>query len=230
MKGENMTYIAPKFFTKSFTCPHCGTLCMQTWSSTTIDYSIQRETYHFLEDISSNDNILGLCTCSNCRQYSLWLDNKMIVPWDSNAPLPIESMPQNVKDVYNEARNIYSISPRASAALLRLALQILCKELGGKGEKINEDIALLNEKGLPPKVYRGLDYVRVIGNNAVHPGEINLNDNPQITLFLFHIINIIVETMIDHELVMEELFASLSPTIHNGILKREHKVSKKVGL
>ena len=57
-------------------------------------------------------------------------------------------------------------------------LQKLCKVLGQSGNNINEDIKALVESGLDPRVQKALDAVRVVGNNAVHPGQ--MDGNPPI--------------------------------------------------
>ena len=119
----------------------------------------------------------------------------MLYPASSNAPIANSEMPQNVRVIYDEASSIFSASPRAAAALLRLALQMLCEHLGGKGKKINDDIAVLVSNGLPPIVQQSLDIVRVTGNDAVHPGQIDV-DSPETVGSLFELINIITEYMI----------------------------------
>ncbi|BCM26009.1 hypothetical protein ZMTM_22680 [Methyloradius palustris] len=119
----------------------------------------------------------------------------MLYPAFSTAPIANSEMPQNVRDIYNEASTIFSASPRAAAALLRLGLQELCVHLGGKGRNINDDIASLVEKGLPLIVQQSLDIVRVTGNEAVHPGQIDV-DSTETVGSLFELINIIVEYMI----------------------------------
>ena len=53
---------------------------------------------------------------------------------------------------------------------------MLC-HLGEKGENINDEIANLVKKGLPVEVQRAMDLCRVIGTNAVRPGELNIDDN-----------------------------------------------------
>eukprot|EP01031_Cornospumella_fuschlensis_P049643 gene49643-60771_t len=82
---------------------------------------------------------------------------------------PNPDLPENVLSIYNEAANIVNSSPRGALALLRLAIQELCINLGESGKDLNKDIGNLVSKGLLPDVQKALDVVRVIGNNAVHP-------------------------------------------------------------
>lgn len=85
---------------------------------------------------------------------------------------------------------------RGAAALLRLSIQKLCKHLGEKGDNINADIAALVKRGLLPAVQRALDGVRVVGNNMVHPGQIDLEDVPQTAAALFRLVNLIADQTI----------------------------------
>jgi hypothetical protein len=81
-----------------------------------------------------------------------------------------------------------NLSPRAAAALARLCIQKLMKELGESGDNLNRDIAELVKKGLEVEVQPALDVVRVIGNNTVHPGAIDLKDNKQTALTLLGLV------------------------------------------
>ena len=81
-------------------------------------------------------------------------------------------MPNSVKQLYNEAALISNKSPRAACALLRLAVDKLCLELGETDRDINKNIGALVKRGLSQDVQQALDIVRVVGNKAVHPGQI----------------------------------------------------------
>jgi hypothetical protein len=53
------------------------------------------------------------------------------------------------------------------------------------GKDITKDIGSFVKKGLSPKIQKALDIVRVVGNESVPPGQIDLNDNPATTTKLF---------------------------------------------
>lgn len=128
----------------------------------------------------------------------------MVVPAESTAEPPHPDLPGACKGDYEEARAIFAPSPRGSAALLRLVVQKLMVELGQNGKDLNKDIAALVKAGLPSQIQRMLDYCRVILNNAVHPGEIDVNDSPEIAEKLFSFINLIVEDRITRPKEIEE--------------------------
>jgi hypothetical protein len=137
--------------------------------------------------------------------------------------LPNQDLPQDIRDDYYEARDILNRSPRGSAALLRLAIQKLCKELGEKGKNINDDIAELVKKGLPLKIQQALDYVRVAGNSAVHPGQIDLKDDKETAINLFNLINLIADVMITQPKEVDKLFNTLPQGQKDAISKRDNK-------
>lgn len=182
-----MRYIEPSALARSFTCPHCGTISMQnwwhrTWSGSNSSGGVQREP-------------LRVGKCQHCDKSTIWVEEAMFYPDNGNSPFPNPEMPESVKKLYVEASAIHMKSPRGAAALLRLGIQVLCKELGEPGKNINTDIASLVKKGLPEIVQQSLDIVRVTGNDAVHPGQID-TDNRETVGQLFELTNIIVEYMI----------------------------------
>ena len=84
--------------------------------------------------------------CDHCKQISLWYNGELIYPENPNLPPPNEDLDAEIKKDYNEAANIIEKSPKAAAALLRLAIQKLCEQLGESGENINRDIGELVKK------------------------------------------------------------------------------------
>jgi len=136
-------------------------------------------------------------------------------------------MPEPIKADYDEARKVFRDSPRSSAALLRLAIQKLCKELGQKGDNINADISALVGAGLPVPIQQSLDIVRVVGNNAVHPGQLDVNDDPTIAAALFELVNLIVEDRIARPKQIDALYLKLPETARKAIEERNAKAVAK---
>lgn len=137
--------------------------------------------------------------------------------------MPHNDMPDEVKKIYDEAREILAKSPKGASALLRLALQMLCDKLVPGNKNINDKIGELVKNGLPQKLQQAFDLVRIVGNNAVHPGEINLDDNPAMANRLFDLLNIIVEYMIAKP---KEIDAFYNNTISE---KQKEAIAKRDG-
>lgn len=164
---------------------------------------------------------LHVSECFNCQNFSVWVHDKLLFPESRQGPPPNPDMSDSVRMDYEEASKILNLSPRGAAALLRLAIQKLCKELGEKGDNVNDDIASLVKKGLAPLIQKALDSVRVIGNDAVHPGTLDLKDDPDTAAKLFRLVNIIVEQMISNPKHVDELFDKIPANKKKGIEERD---------
>ena len=138
---------------------------------------------------------------------------------------PNDDLPKNIIEDFEEARTIVSLSPRGAAALMRLALQKLCKHLGEKGKNIDEDIASLVSKGLDPLVRDMLDIVRVVGNEAVHPGVLNLRDDKDTVITLFGLVNSIADQMISHPKSVKETYNKLPQDKRDAIEARNKRAT-----
>lgn len=134
--------------------------------------------------------------CYTCKRLALWLHDCLLYPPTMAGPAPNTDLSADVMRDYEEARSILDLSPRGAAALLRLAVEKICIELGAAGNDINVQIADLVSKGLPDEVQQALDAVRVIGNEAVHPGKLDLRDDRDTAMSLFNLVNFIVEDRI----------------------------------
>ncbi|GAB0061245.1 hypothetical protein IBA8401_22720 [Pseudomonas syringae] len=75
--------------------------------------------------------------------------------------------------------------------------------------------------GLDPHIHQALDVIRVTGNNAVHPLEMNLEDDQDSVLVLFEMINLIVEERIARPAKISERFANLPEKARLAIEKRD---------
>jgi hypothetical protein len=169
---------------------------------------------------------LNLSFCSQCKRYTLWLNKKIIYPTPSFAPWPTKDMPRDVRDTFLEARNVVTSSPKAASALLRLCLQNLMIHLGESGKNLEPDISNLIKKGLPKKLRDALQTVRVIGFDAVKPGEINLNDDVDTAVALFNLINQIVKETISQQKIVSRFYTTLPTAKPVRKKKRTRKKTK----
>jgi hypothetical protein len=174
------------------------------------------------EDYSRKKAVnLHMSECFNCGKIAVWVHERLIYPSERVGPEPNEDLPEDVQMDYEEARSIVDVSARGAAALLRLGIQKLCRHVGEGGKDLNEDIGNLVKKGLLPRIQKALDVVRVIGNEAVHPGVIDLRDDRDTANRLFGLVNAIADQMISNPRTVEELYAKLPEGKRRGIEERD---------
>jgi len=195
-------FTPPALNIKAFNCPHCNAFANQYWHRSG------------LYDITINKNLgvindFFISVCNHCGQPSYWHQSAMIYPDALTAPMPNTDLPDDIKVDYEEARSIANRSPKGAAALLRLVIQKICIHLEEGGKNLNKDIGNLVKKGLSPKIQKALDLVRVVGNDSVHPGQIDLKDDPATVGKLFNLVNIIADTMISQPNEIDSLYDSL---------------------
>lgn len=167
-----------------------------------------------------------LSKCYHCEQLAVWVHDRMVFPAAREGVAANQDLPEALVRDYDEARSIVNLSPRGAAALLRLVIQKLCTELGEKGKNINEDIGNLVVKGLDQMVQEALDVVRVVGNDAVHPGKIDLRDDRETALRLFELVNIIVTQTISSKKAVRAMYEMLPEGKRAEIDKRDEKALK----
>jgi len=230
----------PKFGSEKFQCPHCQVVSQQQWfnvhnASDAANHILKHVFYDYRKQIQDYqqkaiESFLGeveaankrhmsefvpvnfsVATCSACGDISIWVQKEIVYPKQTPVAAPNLDMEQAIQDLYIEASTIVVDSPKGATALLRLALQLLLKQLGKSGNNINNDIKELVLEGLSPKIQQALDLLRVVGNNAVHPGQIDLEDGRDIALKLFHVLNFIADEMITKPKELDLLYSDVVP-------------------
>lgn len=216
-------YYPPALGKGEYHCPHCNVYAKQFYNYICASYNSNWASIAY--QLSRFDGFLPkdwiVTKCQHCNDIAVWYKNNMIYPKKILPPLPNSDLDDEIRADYLEAANILADSPRAAAAILRLSLQKLCVQLGEKGENINSDIKSLVAKGLNPLVQKSLDALRITGNNAVHPGEINLSEDPDRVLKLFGLINFIADKMITEPKEIESFYDDLPSGALEAVEKRD---------
>lgn len=199
-------------------CPYCHVLSQMDVAN-----------FHFPQDVSSSHGIpsivdkMEIRRCSNCGGKFFYINGELKYP-EPETIIPEKDMPDDVKALFEEAACICNRSPRAACALLRLAVERLCDVLTAKGNTIDEKISDLVSKGLSKDVQKALDVVRVVGNKAVHPGQIAFDvDDSSTAQMLFRLLNISVRRLITEPSTIDHLYEQLPQSVRAQVLKRDIK-------
>ncbi|MBN1513583.1 MAG: DUF4145 domain-containing protein [Phycisphaerae bacterium] len=216
MKPE---FVPPAFEAEAFNCLHCRVYTRQHWyylgGSSRVD--------GYGQVLSLPDGTFRVSRCEKCGAITIWREGRVVYPIGATVEPPSADLSPEIKADYNEAALIAKLSPRGAAAILRLALQKLCRLLGQPGNSINDDIKALVAAGLPTKVQQALDSVRVIGNDAVHPGVLDLTDDHDTVVRLFKLVNFICQKMITDPKEIDAMYGKLPQSKIEAIQKRDKK-------
>lgn len=133
-------------------------------------------------------------------------------------------MPPEIATIFEEARLVAAVSPRASSALLRLCVEKLCGHLDAEGSDLDKKVAWLVTKGLAnAEIARAMHIIRIVGNDAVHAGTIFEDDDEYSNSFFFGLLNRIVERLIGDKRKDAEMWSLLpsdktaTPTKRDGL-------------
>lgn len=214
---SNHPYQAPEYRLNAFNCPYCHAFSNMSWG----DGRVRWEMTGTISAVSPVD----FSQCIHCEMWAIWYEEKMVYPKDIPVDTPNNDLPGPVKADYLEAAGILQDSPRGAGALLRLAIQKLVDSLVDGNDDLNKKIGTLVGQGLDSKIQRALDVVRVIGNEAVHPGQIDLNDSPQVVHQLFKLVNMIAQRMITEPREVNEMYDLLPDGKKDGIEARDKKAA-----
>ena len=98
----------------------------------------------------------------------------------------------------------------------------MCPLLGATENKIDDAIGQLVKEGkIGLDVQKALDSLRVIGNESVLPGIMDMKDDFETAIALFNVLNIIVERTISYDKQIEELWGKIPNSKKEHIKKRD---------
>ena len=172
----------------SFQCPFCSssmaisdaTLCKR-------NVSFESQTGFIypcnIQEITDSNLELSFYKCPNCNQYTVFAKGVGPSVKDINTILKPQSLakqfpnyiPKAIRQDYEEACAIVTLSPKASATLSRRCLQGMIRDFWNiKETNLSKAIGELEDK-IPVTQWRVIDGVRRIGNIGAHmEKDINL--------------------------------------------------------
>lgn len=164
-------------------CPHCAR---------TIHFSISDEAVYSSRKRESDGFSVATGFCPACSKLIVLLrrgtyvdprdiggypaldhvgEEIVLYPMHSVRPPLPDEIPLDIRDDYNEAASVLSLSPKASAAISRRLLQHILRERWGiKHRSLQKEIEeFVARPDVPSYVSETVDAVRVVGNFAAHP-------------------------------------------------------------
>ena len=223
-RSERITKIETIF---SASCCHCGKKSIWLWDKESDEKfskyldninmdnkekNLTHLSFYFNKETEETLVAAGGAIRSSQRQFlkdKTSINFKLIYP--EICIEPNSNMPKDVKTIFVEASSILNNSPRASAALLRLALEKLLTHLNKKSKGNNLFNAInkyIDDENLEPTLKKICHLLRINGNDNIHESnEIEESVSLRLTRDSFDMFNFFVDEAITRKKRAEE-FAS----------------------
>lgn len=172
---------------------------------------------------TGEESAVIVTVCDNCKLPTIWTLKFDFIEGDdpdiyavimqnpteelsSKVPPPHEDMPEKVEAFYKEAQSIFDRSIRGAGAIARVAFEELVDYLKAAGNNRKEKIDGLTQIGISTELVQHCRSVwTVLSEGASHKGYFNLEENENMALFIFKIINSLVLEGITQKRDSEEL-------------------------
>ena len=207
----------------SHTCPFCyQIMSISPETKRTYNPSFAFEDSLYLNIPTPKDAIqISFFRCPNCEKTSIYLTGLGKDVKDISLPVYPQSLakqfpdyvPLQIRQDYEEAYSIASLSPKSSATLSRRCLQGMIADFWGIREnKLAASITKLQDK-VPAKQWKAIDAVRSLGNIGAHmEKDINLiiDIDQGEALVLLRLIEVLIEHWYINRHTEEELYSEIA--------------------
>jgi hypothetical protein len=179
-------YIAPAVGLDRFNCLRCASFSHHVWTGLKVhaaagpgsykyaDFSDDANSFYvnqerFTSGFEGHVSDWRASLCLSCSASTVWRNGQVVYPKSSSLPVAHPDMPASAAELYEEARAVFPISRRASAALARAALERLLREDAGASPKdrLDDLIAPLKNRIGDP-LWQLLTAIRYVGNTTLH--------------------------------------------------------------
>ena len=124
-------------------------------------------------------------------------------------------IPESIRQDYEEAYSILSLSPKASATLSRRCLQGMIRDFWKISERtLFEEITALKDK-IPASQYQAIDALRQLGNIGAHMEKdtnLIIDIEPQEAQYLLKLIELLLQQWYVERHEKENLYADIVDT------------------
>ncbi len=210
-------------------CPYCNMIMSLSSDSHSVRYpSFERETgnYHISMSERKVENSclqIDFYKCPNCGQYTICAKGVGIAVRDVNIPIrPISSakqfpqyIPEAIRQDYEEACAIVSLSPKASSTLSRRCLQGMIRDFWGIEKKnLYDEISALKDQ-IPADLWSSIDALRQLGNIGAHMEKdtnVIVDIDPNEANSLIQLIELLVKEWYINREERKKLFSSIITT------------------
>ncbi|MBF4511332.1 DUF4145 domain-containing protein [Plantibacter sp. VKM Ac-2885] len=180
------TTISPRVDLDRFNCLRCASYSHHVWEELRVRLAMPQggtRSEEFSDDAGSfvfdggrfsigfegRQSEWKASLCLSCNASTVWRNDQVIYPMTSTLQAPHPDMPASAAELYEEARAVFPLSRRASAALARAALERLLREEADASPKdrLDDLIAALKNR-IGESLWQLLTTIRYVGNTTLH--------------------------------------------------------------